>query len=207
MRNNGPKYVVVAALLVSVVALSLGFAAFTSTLTISSEATVTGNSNAFNVQLSKANNAFTSGSVTPTPTGTGTTGQNATINAAGTTISGLKATLGAKGANVKYSLYAYNSGSLLGYLNSVSFGTKTCTAKTGTTQSYVDAACSKVTLTVKIGSNTYTSSNTNISSHTLAAGSAEAIEVTIALASDAPDVDGDFDVAFGDVTILYGSAD
>ena len=208
MRNNSSKYVVLAALIVSVVALSLGFAAMTSTLTINSSATVTGDPTNFNVSLSKANNAVTVGSVTPTVTGTPSpTGQNATIDTNGTTISGLKATFTGKGQTVKYSFYAYNAGQFLAYLNSVSFGTKTCTAVSGTNQTYVNAACNGISLSVKIGSATFGATNTSISSHTLATGTAETVEVTISYASDAQVADGDFNVTFGDVTILYGSAD
>ena len=76
MRNNGSKYIVLFALLVSVAALSLGFAAFTSTLSISAEATVT-NDMPFDLKLSTANNKVQAGSVTPTVSGA--TGAAATL--------------------------------------------------------------------------------------------------------------------------------
>ena len=207
MRSNNSKYLVLAALIVSVVALSLGFAAMTSTLTISSSASVNyDGSDHFNVSLSKANNSISVGSVTATATG-GATGDSATINSAGTTISGLKANFTDVGQTVKYTLYTYNAGEFLAYLNSVSFGTKTCTAVSGTNQTYVNAACNDISLSVKVGSATYTASNTNISSHSLATGSAETVEVTIAYAANGATADGDFTVAFGDVVLTYGSAD
>ena len=205
MRNNGSKYIVLFALLVSVAALSLGFAAFTSTLQISAEATVT-NDMPFDLKLSTANNKVQSGSVTPTVTGaTGAAGAAATLT--DNSITGLKATFTEPGQSVKYSFYAYNNSAFLGYLNSVSIGTKTCTAKSGTTQTYVNNACEGISLTVKVGSQTYTTTNTNISSHTLAASTGEAIEVTIAYAAGSATADGDFDVSFGNVTLLYGTAD
>lgn len=210
MRNNTGKYMIVAALLVSVVALSLGFAAYTSTLTISSSAAVNGpGTNAFKVCFSKAANACTSGSVTPTlnPTTGGPTGANATINSATTTISGLKATFTAPGQTVTYSFKAYNSSSFVAYLNSVSLGAKTCTAKSGTSQSYVNAACNGISMSVKAGSATYNASNTNISSHSVASESAEDIIVTLTYAAGSSLADGDFDVAFGDTTLIYGTAD
>ncbi len=206
MRNNSSKYVVVFALLISVVALSLGFAAFTSTLTISSSAEVSSPDTNFNVSLSKANNAVTTGAVTGTTSGvSGATAANATLSA--NTISGIKATFTAPGQTVKYSFYAYNAGQFLAYLNSVSIGSKTCTAKSGTNQTYVNSACNGITMTVKVGSTTYSSSNTTISSHTLAKNAGEAVEVTIEYASGSAVADGDFTVAFGDTTLLYGSAD
>ena len=209
MRNtSGAKYLLVFALLLSVAALSLGFAAFTSTLTIKSSAEYTA-PNEFNLKFSTTNSGITTGSVTPTLSpSTGTvkpTGQSATLS--DTTIQGLKATFTDTNQSVKYSFYAYNASEFLGYLNSVSIGTKTCTPGRGTTASFVTQACNGISLSVKVGSNTYTSSNTNISSHTLAKNTGEAIEVTIAYADGAQKADGDFTVTFGDTTLIYGTAD
>ena len=204
MRNRGSKYIVLFALLISVAAVSLGFAAFTSTLTISSSAAVNFNQ-PFDLKFSTANNKIQAGTVTPTATGA--TGASATIPSDSTSITGLKATFTSTGQSVKYTFYAYNASPFVGYLNSVNFGTKTCTAKSGTTQSYVNNACGDISLTVKAGSSTFTSSNTNISSHTVASAGYETIEVTIAYAANGAVADGDFDVTFGDVTLIYGTAD
>lgn len=206
MRNStGSKYVIVFALLFTVAAISIGFAAFTSTLTIKSSAEVGGGN--FNVSLSTSNSAVATGSVTgtPSPATGGPTAQAATLTA--TTIQGLKATFTAPGQSVKYSFYAFNAGEFLAYLNSVSIGTKTCTPGSGTTASYVTSACNGISLSVKVGSNTYNASNTNISSHTLAKNAGEAVEITISYAAGSATADGDFTVAFGDTTLIYGSAD
>ncbi len=203
MRNtSGAKYLLVFALLLSVAALSLGFAAFTSTLTIKSSADVHYDTD-FNVSFSTSNSSIVAGSVTPTVSGA--TGSNATLSA--TTIEGLKATFSDVGQSVKYNFYTYNASSFLAYLNSVSIGTKTCTPASGTTASYVTQACNGISLSVKVGSNTYNSSNTNISSHTLATSTAESVEVTIAYAAGSQKADGDFTVTFGDTTLIYGTAD
>ena len=204
MKNsNGMKMLVIAALIVGVLALSLGFAAFSNTLTIKSSATVNPLSSNFNVSLSKSNSSATTGQVTPSVNGG--IGSNATLTA--TTISGLKATFTNAGQSVTYSFYAYNGGSFDAYLNSVSIGSKTCTAVSGTNQSYVDDACEGISITVKVGGTTYSASNTNISSHKLDKNTAEAIVVTIAYAAGSDVADGDFNVAFGDITLTYGSAD
>lgn len=204
MRNNSTsKYVIVFALLVSVAAISIGFAAFTSTLTIKAGATVQGPSTNFNVSLSKSSTAVSTGAVTPTVSGA--TGGNATLSA--TTISNLQATFTNVNQSVTYKFYAYNAGQFLAYLNSVSIGTKTCTAGSGTNQTYVDSACNGIELSVKVGANTYTSSNMNIASHTLAVGNAEEVEVKIEYKAGSATADGDFTVAFGDTVLTYGSAD
>jgi len=210
MRNNGAKYVMVIALLVAVVALSLGFAAFTRTLTIQSSAEVSAGD--FNVCLSKSATTCTGGAVTPTLSpASGTpmpTGSSATIDTTTkTTISGLKATFTGVGQSVTYSMKAYNDSAFLAYLNGVTIGSKTCTAAAGTNQTYVNSACNGISLSVKVGSDTYNATNTSISNKTLAAGSAQDVVVTISYASNAAVADGDFTVAFGDTVLLYGTAD
>lgn len=207
MRNNsGSKYIIVFALLISVAALSLGFAAFTSTLTIKSSAEYH-NDQPLNVKFSTSNSAIQSGSVTPTlsPATGGPTSQNATLS--DTTIQGLKATFTDTNQSVKYSFYVYNASEFVAYLNSVNIGSKTCTAGSGTNQTYVNNACNGISLSVKVGANTYNTSNTSISSHTLAKETSEAVEVTIAYADGSAKADGDFTVAFGDTTLIYGTAD
>lgn len=210
MRNSGAKYVVIVALLVSVVALSLGFAAYSNTLSISASAAVGGDPNQFGVCFSKATNACTAGSVTATlsPASGGPTAASATIPSTDTTkITGLNATFTNVGQSVTYSFKAYNHKNLTAYLNSVAIGTKTCTAASGTTQSYVNSACNGISISVKVGNTTYSASNTAISSHTLAVGASEDVVVTITYASGSAVADGDFTVAFGDTVLTYGSAD
>ena len=206
MRNsNGSKYIVIMALLISVVALSIGFAALSSTLTIKSSATVT-NTTGFDVRLSSSKTAVATNSITPTVSGA--TATAATISSgASNQISGISVTFTAPGQTATYTLAAYNNGIFTGYLNAIAFGTKTCTPGTGTTQSYVDSACNGITMSVKVGSTTYSSSNNNISSHSLATGTGEDVIVTISYATGSAVADGDFTVDFGTTTLTYGSAD
>ena len=211
MRNsNGTKYIIILALLIAVTGLSLGFAAFSNTLTIKSSATVTNPSDS-GVVLSTSKTAASTGNVTPTTTG-GASGSTASIaSATPTTISNVKATFTGPGQTVVYTLAAYNTGDFLYYLNQVNLGSKTCTAKSGTTQSYVDTACNSISISVKVGSTTYSSTNTSISSHSLAKATGEDVVVTISYASGGAVADGDFDVAFGDangdIKLVYGTAD
>lgn len=204
MRNsNGTKYVIIMALLVSVVALSLGFAALTNTLTIKSSATV--GPGTFQVDLSTSKTASTQASVTPTTTG-GATGANASMTT--TTLSGLAATFTAPGQSVVYTLAAYNSGQFLAYLNEIQIGSKTCTPGTNTTSSYVTAACNGISISVKVGSDSaVTVTDNDIDSHSLAKAAGEDVVVTISYASGSAVADGDFTVAFGDVKLIYGSVD
>ena len=210
MRNsNGSKYIIIMALLISVVALSVGFAALSSTLTIKSSATVS-NDEGFDVRLSSSKTALATNNITPTTSG-GATGTAATISAGtagqGNQISGIAATFTAPGQSVVYTLAAYNNGIFAGYLKSITFGSKTCTAGTGTTQSYVNSACTGISITVKVGTTTYNATNSSISGHSLAVGAGEDVVVTVAYASGSAVADGDFTVAFGDIVLNYSSTD
>lgn len=218
-KDRKARVVAIAALLVGVVGLSLGFAAFTNTLTIKSSAEVKVDESVFNVDFSKSTSSVVDGSVTPTldPTNgpAGFTGGAATIDnskAGAPEIKDLKATFTTPGQKVTYSFYTYNVGDLKAYLTGVNFASpaKTCTAKTGTTQSLVDAACNGISITLKLGSESFTESKaraafTTATAHDLEKSGSEAVVVEITYAANSAVADGDFDVAFGDITLNYSS--
>jgi len=210
MKNsNGAKYLIILALLVSVVALSIGFAALTTTLTIKSTATYSYTENI--VALSTVTTGSTQGNVTPTlsPTSGGPTGDTATLTT--TQITGIKANFTGTGQKVTYTFAARNIGHFTAYLKSVTFSQAgaSCTPGTNTTASYVTAACADLTLTVKIGSGTplsFTATNSSISGHSLATSAGEPIVVEIEYPTGSDLADGDFTADFGTITILYSTA-
>jgi hypothetical protein len=220
-RDRRARVIAIAALLLGVVGLSLGFAAFSNTLTIESSAEVTPDEGIFNVDFSTTSASVQGGTVTPTllPTNgpAGFTGANATIDNSGTNsaqITGLHATFTAPGQSVTYSFYTKNAGELQAYLSSVTFAevatgvTKTCTAKSGTTQSLVDTACNGISLTMTLDQEAFTASKARAQftgNHDLAVSGYEAVTVVIAYAANSGQADGDFDVEFGDITLNYSS--
>ena len=220
-RDRRARVIAIAALLVGVVGLSLGFAAFTNTLTIKSSADVTADASVFNVDFSKQSASVVAGTVagTPNPATNGPTAGDATIDnsaAGAAVIKDLHATFTAPGQSVTYSFYTKNAGALKAYLTNVTFASpaKTCTPDTGTTASLVTAACNGISLTVRLGSEDFTATTARASFATATAhdlekngetGDNEAVTVTIAYAANASQADGDFDVAFGDVTLNYSS--
>ena len=213
MRNTGAKYVIVFALLISVVALTVGFATYSNTLTIKASADVKGDPTKFNVKLSTVKTGITAGNVAGTSSPSGLTVGTANIAAdPGNTISGLKATFTDAGQSVTYKFYAYNAGSFVAYLNSIT-GLSGSNVKTCTTQSLVDQACNGISVKVRVGGNNgsggteYTANNTNISSHSLAKATGEEIFVTISYAAGSQLADGDFTVTLSDIALIYGSAD
>lgn len=222
-KDRRARVVAIAALLVGVVGLSLGFAAFTNTLTIKSSAAVTVDDSALNVDFSSSSASVVDGNLNPStlsPATSGPTGATATIDnsAAGAPeVRGLKASFTAPNQSVTYTFYTKNVGALKAYLTNVALNNitgesvaKKCTAKTGTTQSLVDAACNGISLTFTLGSETFDATTARASfgtatAHDLEVNASETVTVVIAYADGAAQADGDFDVAFGDIVLSYSS--
>ena len=225
-KDRRARVVAIAALLVGVVGLSLGFAAFTNTLTIKSSAEVTVDDDTFNVDFSKQSASVVDGTLagTPNPATNGPTAADATIDnstAGAPKITGLKATFTEPGQKVTYSFYTKNAGALKAYLTNVNFANatggsanKVCTAKTGTDQTLVNSACNGITLKLTLGSEDFTATTARASFATATAHDlekngtspdSEAVTVEIAYAAGSAQADGDFDVAFGDITLNYSS--
>ena len=211
MNSKNKIYMIVLSVLLFVFLLTVGYATFTSTLTIKATATTQID---FGVVFSRSSSSATTGSVTPTlsPSTGGPTATNGTIaSGTPTTISNLSASFTAPGQSVKYSFYAYNKGKATAYLNSVNFGTISCAPDTSASNpassSYATATCNNISVTVKVNTTSYTASNTSISSHTLAKSAGEVVEVTIAYASGSQMPDGAVKVTIGDITLIYGSVD
>ena len=211
-RDRSAKIIAIVALCVAVAGLSIGFAAFSNDLTIKSNASVSPNASDFDVNFSTSNTSELDGTVNGTGTNSAT-GEGATIDNSGSpTITGLKANFTEPGQKVTYSFYAHNAGKYDAYLNNVTYAnvsgktaTKVCTAGVGTDATMVEAACNGISVSVKVGNETFTGSNGSISNHLLALNAYEDVVVTIEYASGATRADGDFEVSFGDIILTYDS--
>ena len=225
VENKNSKVIAIAALLVAVVGLSIGFAAFSNTLKISSGATVTPDSDTFKVRFSSKSDSLDASAVAGSAvTGegyeAGATATAATIDNDATEqvgdatvtvpkITNLKAQFTKPGQAVKYTFYARNEGEYVAYLNSITFGEKACAAVEGggADATKVTAACGDITLTVSVGGTNYTSTNDAITAQTIAVGGNHEIIVTIDYAKGNSPVDGPFTVTFDDVALVYSSVD
>lgn len=212
MKNKTFKIISIVALLLGIVGITLGYAAFSSTLKIESSAEVVPNESSFNVDFSSSNTSVVEDDITPTlnTNVTGFSATNAEIdNTSNPVISNLHATFTEPGQSATYTFYAYNRGEYLAYLNSIIFsGNKTCTARTNTNQALVDTACTGISLSVQVtGIDATTTSLASISNHTLAINSADTITVVIEYAAGSGRADGDFDVTFPDITLTYNPID
>lgn len=214
-KDRSSKVIAIVALLVAVVGLSVGFAAFSSTLTISSSANVTPNSDTFKVVFSSNDTTLTTEAVNGNVTGTGASATAATINNdTNPTISGLAATFTEPGQKVVYTFYAHNSGEYEAFLKSVTYANVTgksesrvCTPGRDTTAALVTNACDDISVKVNVGTTNTTASKANITGHSLAKTDFEPVTVTIEYASNGDRADGDFSVAFGDISLVYSSVD
>lgn len=215
MTNKMAKYLMLSALFVGIVGLSIGFATFSTLLTINQSAKVKPDSKYFKVNFSSSATDLETSPITPTKSDQSIVATNAVIdNTNSPTLKNLSATFTEPGQYVVYSLYGYNTGKYLSYLNEVNFKTingetvaKKCTALVGARDDYVQAACGDIELTIQVGTQTYTTTNNNITGHTLARNSAEPITIKIAYVNRDHWVDGDFEIQFGDITLDYSSID
>ncbi len=135
-RERSGKVIAIATLLVAIVGLSLGFAAFSTTLNITSSADVPIDASVWKVGFSTVNNAVTAGTVN----GQTNSGNNGTLNLTQFVISqGTKAQLATtNGSKVEYDFYIVNDGSLDAYLNSVTMGTISCAYASSVTPRVTD---------------------------------------------------------------------
>lgn len=213
-RNRSSKIIAVVALVVAVFGLTLGFAAFSNTLTISSSAYVSPSSDNFKVGFSTSATATATGNLTGSASGAATAG---TATLAGTAISGIKANLTTPGETVTYTFYVRNTGEYDAFLNSITFenvsgasAPKVCTAvdPSKTTASLVSAACEDISVSVKVGSDAAVSGSVaSVSNHSLLKTANETVVVTITYATNGDRADGDFNVSFGDLKLVYGTVD
>lgn len=215
-KNRTVQLIAILALVVGVIGLSIGFAAFSNTLKIKSSATVAPDKDTLNVDFSSSPTEVEANEITAVSNPVGLITTKATIdNTSDPVIKNLSATFTEPGQKATYSFYAYNAGQLQAYLKSIIYANvpdnttnKVCTAKEGTTDALVQKACNGISIKVKVGSEAETNSSVaSISNHALTKGQAEPVTVTLEYAQDADRADGDFTVAFGDITLNYSSVD
>lgn len=140
-KDRGFKIIALIALVVAVAGLSFGYAAWSTTLTVSGSAKV--NPATWDVHF-----AYKSGSsLTPTITGNASS-TGATLTS--TAVSGFDITLKAPGDSVTYNWLVKNEGSIDAKLKTYNMGTISCAPATGSTatQAEANAVCNDLTYTL-----------------------------------------------------------
>ena len=211
-RYRRNQIYIIVALLIAVAGLGIGFAAFSSTLNISSSAIVTPNSDSFSLAFSSSAYAITTSDDSSTVvSGTGTDGAIGGITGLYRKYAtGLTAQLTKPGQSLMTTIYVHNNGEYDAYLNKVNIsninGTsyKKCVAATGTTDQLVQSACEGIDIIISIDGNSY-SWGQKISNHKIEKDEAQQVIITISYNSSAARSDGNFDIEFGDITLEYST--
>lgn len=202
-KTRKTNKIIVVLLLILLAGLSIGFAAFEKDLTIKSGASVTPDPEGFAVVFSSSKTASSAGSVVTD----GTYAQEATFDANTTTLTDLKANFTEPGQTATWTFYSFNAGMYDAFLNDVTLGAITCTAKLGTDQSKVDAAAEGIHVKVSVNETEFTTSNNAINNHLLKKGEGEEVTVTLSYDAGSAIADGNFDVTVGDIILGYDSID
>ncbi len=214
-KNKSSKIIAIIALIVAVIGLSLGFAAFSRVLTIKSSAEVTPDETEFANNVKFVTSDGEGSTVTGSNTGNATSEEATLVD---NQISNIKAHFTKPGQSVTYSFKVKNESSYDAYLKSITFDNATsgtsaikCTEKEGTTASLVEAACRGIKVTVTVGTDpkavATNGSNDEIDEHKLAKNTDETVTVKIEYEVGSEVADGNFDVAIGDIKLNYSTQD
>ena len=201
------KILSIVALVLAISAMTLGFAAFSTTLNISSSASVTPNSTNFSVVFS-ANPSSSVNTVEPSYTTEGATATPGKIvNSTTPTLTNLSANFTAPGQYVEYTLYIRNVGQYTAYLNNINYlGEKTCIAESHATESLVQSACENINVNVEIEHQSFTETSP-ITNKSIDTNSMTPMTVIISYAFGAPPVDGSFKITFPSISLVYSTVD
>lgn len=213
------KFIIMIALMVAIASMSLGFAAFSSTLNISSSASVTPNSDDFKVVFSGSD----TDSETYDTFGVNGYGSGAEVDFASFTLSSSTfkvptSTFLTTGRQLEFVVYAHNIGEYDAYLRSVNISNvsgsdtwKVCEASTTddtkATDSLVQAACDGIDLSVSVDGVEYAVNQGNISGVLLEKGGVVPVVITISYKEGSQLSDGSFNVSFGNISLEYGTVD
>ena len=226
MQSKDRTYQVIAivALVIGVCALTVGFAAFTQNLNITSAAEVSPASTALEVLFSTSSSDIANGTLSGTATGTGASASAATLS--DLTVSGIKANFTEPGQSVEYNFNVYNNSEFTAYLTGVTFVDvetgkfQVCAAKTGSSNpatNGVSDACNDIELKLYVGPSTgylingVTTSvagngNGGINDSTgIASKASTPVKVVITYKENGDVADGDFTVTFGEIKLTYSS--
>ena len=232
-KRNGSKLIAIIALVVAVAGLSIGFAAFSTTLNIGSSANVQIGDNEWNVGFAAAYD----GDMAPLTTASAQTVNGKTSGENNGVAKLMKYTLyqdtpatisATEGSKVEYSFFIKNEGKIAASLASINMGSLTCeyisdaatrsqsdeyntgttyTAGSGTITSGDCATMFTVKLSIGDPATVYTSAS-SVFNNTISAGSYTPIKLTIEATGQTPNTvpNGDFVVSLGNTTVNYGQA-
>lgn len=218
-RDRKQKFIIMISLMVAIASMSLGFAAFSTTLNISSGATVSPDSSNFKVVFSGSDTKiddYENFLVTGVGDGVGINLDEYYITE--DTFDVPTTMFFTNNKHLEFTIYAHNIGEYDAYLNSVNISNvtgwntwKVCEASTTddtkATYSLVQAACEGIDLTVKIDGVEYAVNEGNLSGVLLEKGEVVPVSIIVSYKVGSQLSDGPFDVSFGNISLEYGTVD
>lgn len=207
------KVIALTSLVVLVLCLAVGFAAFSTTLKINGKASVKPDEKNFKVVFANSKNgddySYADVKASTSPNGLNTLDGHIT-NEDVPTISNLHVTFTDDNQSATYNFLVANIGKYDAYLTNVVTGSKICTPGEGADSTLVREACQAIKFEVTIGSGanalTITSSQ-EVNGHLLKKGEYEPVKVVISYPEGGQLPDGDMDVSFGDTKLFYATQD
>lgn len=215
-KNNG-RTIALISLIVCVLGLAIGFAAYSGTVEIAHYPGLGPDKDSFMVEFSPIAGKPTSNIpdeiYTIKPKVSSDKVKANAIIAKNSKISGFYAEFNSPGQSVEYKFYAYNSGKYDAFLNGIAFtnvfgyySPKKCVSFNN--DSTVQKACEGISISIKVGQEAKVkSSMANISNHLLPKKEAEEIIVTISYEKGSTVAHSPFRVYFGDIYLAYSTVD
>lgn len=193
--------------------LGIGFAAFSTTLNISSSAIVSPDSSDFSVRfIDSSIMAESGGSGLVEPYASeGASGSSVYVNE--TYIDNLSVNFTGDGQFVSYEFWVANFGKFDAYLKEIKFlnvdgkdSNIICTPVGDTSGSLVSAACDEISIEIYI-EDAFANTSTLFKDKKLAINSAQMVYIEIKYSDEGDLADGPFTVEFGDIEFVYSTVD
>ncbi len=211
MEKNSYKVITVLSLVIAVVALAVGFASYSATLTIENATATATASNSFtpNVQYKQGTLSCKRGATDVQSAGSLNDLTHATI------WTGASVTLTGPGDSITCEATVENKSTFVAYLKSITIAAPGLTCQpvaSGVTLQNLTAACDSIDLTVTEGSASATADTTgsvnasSVSGVSIAAGAEQTVSFTVAYPANSPVTDGDFTITIPTITFVYDSA-
>ena len=205
MRNVKKKIIIIG-LLILVMCLGIGFAAFSTTLKINGKAKVSPNASNFKVEFAKSvrsSSDYDRSDVEGVSTPNNLDSNPGEFTDA-TTFENASVTFTEDGQSIDYKFYIVNAGKYDAHITNINIGNKKCTPDNDTDLTLADSACDSINLSVILGNpdhqTTYTES-TPIENHVLNKGDWEQIIVRITYPEGSQLPDGDLAVEWSFIEI------
>lgn len=201
------QVITIVALVIAIVTLGVGFAAFSTTLNISSSASVSPSSDNFFIGFYANKSQASNSTVTIFPSmSTDSTGSSINIIGGSKTLSGLKARFSKPGNVVVYDVVIKNDGEYDAYLNSVNMSQNaTCVAEDEATDSLVQSACEGIKIAFMLdGYDENVSGNVNIP---IAVGEYLNAQIIMRYREGSAYADGPFSVSFEPITLDFSTVE